>query len=201
MEKQIISRTDLINFLIQKNNLKSYLEIGIECGINFKNIICDNKIGVDPDTNSQANIFKTSDDFFSENNKKFDIIFIDGLHYAEQVYKDIINSLKFLEPNGFIICHDINPLEEYLQIIPRLQSAWTGDCWKAWVKLRNQLINYNMTVVNICTGCGIIKKGKYVPLNLSISDLNYKFLEQNRVELLNYKTIDEYIKNFHTYYD
>lgn len=201
MEKQIISRTDLINYLIQKNNLKSYLEIGIECGINFKNIICDNKIGVDPDTNSQANIFKTSDDFFSENNKKFDIIFIDGLHYAEQVYKDIINSLKFLEPNGFIICHDINPLEEYLQIIPRLQSAWTGDCWKAWVKLRNQLINYNMTVVNICTGCGIIKKGKHIPLTLQYSDLNYELLKNHRAELLNLKSISEYINNFNTYYE
>jgi hypothetical protein len=201
MEKQIISRTDLINFLIQKNNLKSYLEIGIECGINFKNIICDNKIGVDPDTNSQANIFKTSDDFFSENNKKFDIIFIDGLHYAEQVYKDIINSLKFLEPNGFIICHDINPLEEYLQIIPRFQSAWTGDCWKAWVKLRNQLINYNMTVVNICTGCGIIKKGKHIPLTLQYSDLNYELLKNHRTELLNLKSISEYINNFNTYYE
>lgn len=201
MNEIIASRTDLINYLITKNNLKSYLEIGVECGTNFIDIICDNKVGVDPDINSKANIFKTSDEFFAQNNEKFDIIFIDGLHHADQVYKDIINSLKILEPHGFIICHDINPTQEFLQIIPRQHDMWTGDCWKAWVKLRKELKDYNMTTVKICTGCGIIKKGKYVPLNLSISDLNYKFLEQNRIELLNYKTIDEYIKNSDSYYE
>lgn len=200
MNKIIQSRTDLINYLIQKINAKKYLEIGIEGGTNFYNINCDYKIGVDPDKNSKATIYKTSDEFFATNNEKFDVIFIDGLHHAEQVYKDIINSLKILSSNGFIICHDINPMEEYLQIVPRLQGPWTGDCWKAWVRLRNELIAYNMTVVDICTGCGIIRKGKHKQLNLQISDLKYQFLQQYRIELLNLVSISQYISEFNNYY-
>lgn len=200
MSYNILSRTDLINFLIQKINAKKFLEIGVECGENIDKVICDYKIGIDPDINSKANIFKTSDEFFAQNKEKFDIIFIDGLHHADQVYKDIINSLKILEPHGFIVCHDINPMEKYLQIIPRMQSAWTGDCWKAWVKLRNELIDYNMIVVDRCTGCGIIRKGRHVSLTLKYTDLNYELLEKHRIELLNLKSISEYINKFNTYY-
>ena len=198
---EIQSRTDLINFLIHSISASTYLEIGVEDGNNFEYIKCAEKIGIDPNSESKATHFLTSDKFFYFNTKKFDIIFIDGLHHSDQVYKDIINSLKFLNTNGFIICHDINPMEEYLQIIPRLQSSWTGDCWKAWVQLRNQLVDYNMTVVDICTGCGIITKGKHVPLNLQINDLNYQFLQKNRKKLLNLMPISQYVSEFNNYYD
>ena len=36
-----------------------------------------------------------SDDFLKKNNSKFDITFIDGMHYYEQVKKDIQNFLSF----------------------------------------------------------------------------------------------------------
>ncbi len=48
----------------------------------------------------------TSDEFFEKNNKKFDIIYIDGWHEAPQVYKDINNSWNSLNTNGIIICDD-----------------------------------------------------------------------------------------------
>jgi hypothetical protein len=37
-------RTEIINRLIQKNNYKSYLEIGIGSGLNFKNIGVKNEM-------------------------------------------------------------------------------------------------------------------------------------------------------------
>ena len=46
---------------------------------------------------------------------KFDLIFIDGLHLANQVQKDIENSLKFIKDEGFIVLHDCNPPSEYHQ--------------------------------------------------------------------------------------
>ena len=61
----------------------------------------------------------TSDEFFEQNKEKFDIVFIDGLHHSEQVYKDILNSLNILNEDGTIICHDMNPTEEFRQIVPR----------------------------------------------------------------------------------
>lgn len=58
---------------------------------NFKNI---NKIKSD------------SDDFFLRNNNKFDVIYIDGSHFAPQVYKDCFNAWNILMTSGFLICDD-----------------------------------------------------------------------------------------------
>ena len=95
-----MKRHEIINLLITKNNYKSYLEIGLDNGFNFSRIEINNKISVDPALGqySHANpTYKlTSDDFFSQNKNRYDIIFIDGLHHSEQVYKDIKNSFPFV---------------------------------------------------------------------------------------------------------
>ena len=44
--------------------------------------------------------------FFEENTSNFDLIYIDGSHYGEDVYKDSVNSFKFLNVGGFIIFDD-----------------------------------------------------------------------------------------------
>ena len=36
----------------------------------------------------------------------FDAIYIDGYHHGAQVYKDCINSWKFLKNDGLLICDD-----------------------------------------------------------------------------------------------
>ena len=52
-------------------------------------------------------IFKgTSDNFFLNQDEKFDVIYIDGSHEADQVYKDIKNSWDILNINGILICDD-----------------------------------------------------------------------------------------------
>ena len=80
-----ISRIDLIKKLIAKNDYQSYLEIGCDDDMLFSRINILNKVGVDPICG--GNVRKTSDDFFKQNNKKFDLIFIDGLHMYHQVKK------------------------------------------------------------------------------------------------------------------
>ena len=92
-------RWDLIEYLIKKNNYTNYLEIGCDQNQLFSKVLIENKIGVDPV--SGGNIRKTSDDFFKENVNKFDIVFIDGLHTYEQVKKDILNSVNFLNKNYY----------------------------------------------------------------------------------------------------
>ena len=58
----------------------------------------------------------TSDEFFNQNNEKFDVIFIDGLHHYDQCQADAINSLKCLNKNGFIFFHDFIPRNFLLMI-------------------------------------------------------------------------------------
>lgn len=187
-------RNDIINLLIKKINAKKYLEIGIYKGINFTSINCDYKVGVDPDLNTIATHHMTSDEFFKQNTEIFDIIFIDGLHYFEQVLRDIINSLDILNPGGYIICHDMNPEKKEYQVIPRTSNPpWTGDCWKAFVTLRQISENLEMFVVNTDYGCGIIRKGTQKRVKIT-ENLTYENFDRNRKEWLNLIDIEDFIK-------
>lgn len=189
-----MDRSEIIQSLIDKINAKSYLEIGIDSGNNFRLIRCDKKVSVDPNTDTSAMYHMTSDNFFNQNNETFDIIFIDGLHHADQVYRDITNSLKILNENGYIVCHDMNPLEESHQIIPFFSGAWNGDCWKAFVQLRCERGDLQMHVVNTDHGCGVISKGMQTPLEIDDEQLTYKSFDTNRKEWLNLISIDEFNK-------
>ena len=60
----------------------------------------------------------------ANNDKKFDIIFIDGLHHYEQVIVDINNALSVLNDNGHILVHDCLPRTIAHQAIPRYRGSW-----------------------------------------------------------------------------
>ena len=123
----------------------------------FSKIICKKKVGVDPV--SGGTIRKTSDEFFSINNDRFDCIFIDGLHYYHQVRKDILNSLETLNENGIILLHDCLPNNHYEQAVPRCQMTWNGDVWKAIVECRTKETIDTYTC-NADFGIGVILKEK-----------------------------------------
>ena len=179
-----MKRWQLINRLIQESNYMNYLEIGVRQGDCFDKVICKRKVGVDP-VGDKATHKMISDKFFIQNDKLFDIIFIDGLHLAEQVYRDIINSLKVLNKGGTIVVHDINPPNEGAQRREKLQNCWTGDCWKTWIRLREERGNLNMKVFDIdVTGCGVIKKGEQEKL-VRKEPLVYECFEKNRYQCLN----------------
>lgn len=187
-------RTDIINHLIQKFGYKSYLEIGVQNGINFKRIICKYKVGVDPEPNIELmGVYKmTSDQFFKQNKEIFDICLIDGLHHADQVYRDIINALGCLSENGIVVCHDMNPVNKEMQEIPRKVKVWTGDSWKAWVRL--EMKNVEKFVIDTDFGVGVIKPKGQVEINYdkSMQEFFYEYLEENRKELLNLITVQEF---------
>jgi len=48
----------------------------------------------------------SSDEFFLKNEKKYDVIYVDGYHHASQVYKDCKNAWKILNNGGYLICDD-----------------------------------------------------------------------------------------------
>jgi hypothetical protein len=190
-----MNRTDIINAIAKKINAKSYLEIGVDNGVNFEKVNCEYKVGVDPNSQLPNIISMTSDEFFAQNKEKFDLIFIDGLHTYEQVYKDIINSLNVLNPNGYIICHDTNPISEERQTPQWNGGDWNGECWKVFVNLRRERIDLEMMTIDVDEGVSLIKRGFQVPLNIQ-SELTYKELEKNRKEWLNLKNEYEFKTEF-----
>ena len=178
------SRSNLINYLIGLYGYKSYLEIGVDIGANFEQVICDYKVGVDPANKYEKLTYNiTSDEFFESNKDKFDIVFIDGLHISDQVIKDIQHSLDVLSPKGTIIMHDCLPNSEAAQSRERLGDHWNGDVWKAFAHYRKNP-DLVMFTVNTDQGLGFIKKGNQVVFDVP-EKLDYSFYVKNANELMN----------------
>lgn len=199
-----MTRSEIIQYLIDQYFLTSYIEVGTQRKINnFDKIKCEFKTSVDPDPNSDADHKMTSDEFFKRYDRtirlsfmikamnKVDLVFIDGLHESEQASRDVENALSFLSPRGFIVMHDCNPPSELVQRVPRESKQWTGDVWKSFVKLRER-DDLVMHVVDTDWGCGIIQKGKQEPLN-RLESLQYSNLDKNRQTWLNLITPGEFI--------
>ena len=148
------NRIALVNFLLRNFQDPEYLEIGCASNELFDSIPFTKKIGVDPIEG--GNIRKTSDAFFKENKKLFDVVFIDGLHTYEQVRKDIINSINSINGNGWIALHDMLPRNWKEQHFPMLNGPWTGDVWKVAFEIM-QSKGLDFKIVFIDYGVGIIK--------------------------------------------
>ena len=169
------SRIEVVQKIVDLKEYKSYLEIGTFNDELFSKIVCKKKIGVDP--YSGGNIRMSSDSFFLQNKESFDCIFIDGLHHYKQILKDIDNSLKILNANGVILIHDCLPKSLDAQAVPRTESDWNGDVWKACVSKRvlNNLDSYTCYADH---GIGVIlKRQNRNLLNLQIN--NFKKLRYN----------------------
>jgi hypothetical protein len=193
-----MNRTDIINTLIKKINAQDYLEIGVSSGENFAQVSCTNKTGVDPELRSPATLHLTSDDFFATNTQTYDVIFVDGLHHADQVYRDIVNSLAVLNPGGYIVCHDMNPLKKEHQTIPFRNGHWNGDCWKAFVQLRTERDDLEMCVLDTDEGCAVIRPTDQPQPKLVLDqDLTFENLEKNRTQWLNLMAPAEYFPAGH----
>ena len=207
-------RTEIINFLLASFNKKetTYLEIGVRFPEeNFNQIKSTVKYGVDPGLENKENPvdFKlTSDAFFEQlragkvlnSNFKFDVIFIDGLHLADQVDLDIINSLEFINDDGFIVLHDCNPptefhsLESHAYKLSPARGYWNGTTWKAFFKWRQKAEVYSCCV-DTDWGIGVISKkinfGKKSETKNSFFE--YNVLNQNRTESLNLITYSDFM--------
>ena len=205
-------RTEVINHLLSLNKKNSiYLEIGVRNpDHNFHLIKAKIKYSVDPGLEFEPNPvdFKiTSDKFFEQLEKgevlsstiKFDVIFIDGLHLADQVDRDIKNSLRYIKEDGFIVLHDCNPpsewhaRENYKYWHTPAKHYWNGTTWKAFFKWRCYP-EIQSCCIDSDWGVGILSKGQ--PIGDPIKNLNpffeFKILEESRRESLNLIDFDKF---------
>lgn len=194
-----MNRISIIQSFIDKYKYKNYLEIGVQAGHCFRAIECEKKTGVDPDPSSAATIHKTSDEFFAKNKEKFDCVFIDGLHVSDQVYKDINNALACLAEGGTIIMHDCKPTSEFMQRIPlTTQNEWTGDTWKAYVKVRQERDDLEMYVIDTDWGCGVIRAGIQEKLVIPEGvEMTYENFAVHNKTWLNLISVSEFKNKLH----
>ena len=156
-DKKPYNRISLISLAISKTISKkgydscNYLEIGCFDNKAFDTIPLplNQKIGVDPLRGGTHRMY--SDDFFSQNKKFFDVIFIDGLHTYDQCSKDVKNAINFLNKDGIIILHDMLPRSKTEET-----QEYSGDVWKVAYDL-SQSENLNFIIANIDQGVGLLK--------------------------------------------
>ena len=209
-------RSDVINLLLNSLNKfeTNYLEIGVRNPQDNYNLIKTSlKYSVDPGVEFKENPvdFKmTSDNFFSQlrlnnilnNDIKFDVIFIDGLHLAEQVERDISNSLEFIKEDGFLVLHDCNPPSEWhtrdnynFELTPA-SYYWNGTTWKAFVEFRKRS-DYYSCCIDTDWGVGIISKKINFGMSNKIENKYYEYsiFNAHRKECLNLVSFEKFKQN------
>ena len=126
------------------------------------------------------------------------MVFIDGLHTYDQVKRDILNSVKFLNDDGIILVHDCLPDTMAKQAVPRYKMQWNGDVWKAIVDLR-QDPDLDVYTCEMDQGIGVIKKNKntsILKLSTEINKLKFKDYYNNYKEYMRVISISEFKEKF-----
>jgi len=159
-----LQRHELLNWFVGELGYRRYAEIGIDnpnhC---FNRVHCPEKSGVDPNVGRHDpphHYRMTSDEFFRRNATPYDLFFIDGLHLAEQVVRDVENALAALTEGGAIVVHDCLPTREELATADRIPGRpWFGTVWKGYATLRATRRDIYMRCVPTDRGLGIITRG------------------------------------------
>ncbi len=133
---------------------QSYLEIGVNRGKTFLPLDFDVKVAVDPEFKFDVSTHQcdgvefhsiTSDEYFSLHGgqRKFDIIFLDGMHTFQQTFRDFCSSQSCAHDRTVWLIDDVIPSDVYSAwpsqgeaarfrrrdgVPPR--GAWHGDVFK-----------------------------------------------------------------------
>jgi hypothetical protein len=149
-----VTEAKRLNSLAKLNSSQKYLEVGVCTGETFLQIDVPFKVGVDPnfafrfqDCANENTMFcqVASDQFWSNffnNQYKFDLIYLDGLHTFEQTFRDFCASLNHSHdstiwllddtcPIGWFAAHPdpvfVGKARKFLKIN---ETFWMGDVFK-----------------------------------------------------------------------
>jgi SAM-dependent methyltransferase len=207
------TRIELINYLLEviatntDRDVQSltYLEIGVrDVSGSFNHVVSRVKYAIDPAVDFDFDRgYKLTSDLFFQNiapslNIKFDIVFVDGLHTAEQVDRDIANALAYLSPGGFVVLHDCNPPTEWHAresqnyLVTPAAGIWNGSTWKAFVKWR-KCREVSSCCIDSDWGLGLLTRDYDLgePLGAFSEFYDYDNLRVNRAQVLNLIVFEE----------
>jgi hypothetical protein len=150
------SRASVVQGLLALFAAPSYLEVGVSKGVTFHRIEAGRKVAVDPTfrfdveaarkENPTATYHEVpSDTYFGSviaPDERFEVIYLDGMHTAEQTLRDLLNALFHLTPGGIVVLDDVKPTSHLAAVrdprrLARLRKAlgstegsWMGDVYK-----------------------------------------------------------------------
>jgi predicted O-methyltransferase YrrM len=94
------------------------------------------------------------------NDKKYDLIFVDGDHVSPVATADIVNSVRMINEGGFIVCDDV-----YISEAKNYIKQWTVDSFSIINALSNaKLINYSLILKRTNKPWAHPKLRKYVAI-------------------------------------
>lgn len=198
--------TQLLQYLIDKHNLKSYLEIGCQNKANnFNKIQVKEKWCVDPDPKAKADFVMTSDEYFykqaptknvlEEIITPVDLAFIDGHHEEKQVKRDFEGALKALNEGGFIVLHDTLPENEQGTKVPRETKIWWGNVYRFAMNL-GYYDDIEFVTVNMDCGCTVVWKTTKREHSFEwVDNITYSMYEQNKhwLNIIQPSEIEKYL--------
>jgi len=133
-----MTRTDILNAVIERTGARSYLEIGVRNPAdNFFRVRCARKTGVDPANERALGVGwaihpMTSAQYAATSPPPVDIIFIDGDHTAAGAAYDLATFAPLCRLA--LVAHDCWPGEgeDTGPVKPADGRPWCGGVWQAW---------------------------------------------------------------------
>ena len=182
----LVTRIEMVQRALDALGGSRYLELGVKDGACFHAVEAATKVGVDPRFAFRVPMLAraraalgartgtlyfptTSDAFFERHGDRlapFDVVFVDGLHTYEQSYRDVLNALAVLRPDGVVLVHDCNP-QTAAAAAPSLAEAartdgfagdWNGDVYRAIVRLRTDP-ELDVSVLDADQGVAVVTRG------------------------------------------
>lgn len=193
--------TDFMAKLCAEREVETYLEIGVQSGLNIQKIKAKNvyavdpafQITVDPTVLKVSSLFYrgTSDSFFKSEYADLmeaqgvDFAFLDGMHLFEYLLRDIYNTEMRSKPSGLIALHDCMPFNsEMIERVRniagrkmRYEGAWTGDVWKVVPILKKYRPDLVVRLVD-CAPTGLVFITNLDPDNTVLKDKYLEIVEE-----------------------
>jgi hypothetical protein len=182
-----------------RRQVKRYLEIGTQHGMSLslargQAVAIDPKFLFEPSWPETPGIHlfeMTSDAFFAAHDPceilggPVELAFIDGMHLADFVLRDLYNVERYCSENSLIVLHDAIPRNFEMTERDRRTEArrdkelawnWTGDVWRVVPLLRRERPELSIQVLD-CPPTGLVLVGNLDP--------RYRMPEGRLAELTN----------------
>ena len=168
MTEPVSTYYGLLRRIHQHRRPELYVEIGVHEGHSLAFVQPGTRtVGIDPEPKVAdpppgcTVVAQTSDAFFADpsalHGQPIDLAFADGLHWWEQTLRDFANLELHSSPDGVILIHDCNPIDEVTAARERTTAVWSGDVWKTVVALRRYRPDLTVTTADVePTGLAIV---------------------------------------------